>query len=54
MRPGHRLGVTRRRQRRANFESVEVDKGVAILDQAIGEVEAGEVSDEVLGEYAGF
>ncbi len=32
----------------------EVDEGVAILDQAIGEVEAGEVSDEVLGEYAGW
>jgi len=32
----------------------EVDEGVAILDQAIGEVEAGEVSDDVLGEYAGW
>ena len=32
----------------------EVDEGVAILDRAIGEVEAGEVSDEVLGEYAGW
>jgi 4-aminobutyrate aminotransferase len=32
----------------------EVDEGVEILDQAIGEVEAGEVSDEVLGEYAGW
>jgi 4-aminobutyrate aminotransferase len=32
----------------------EVDEGVAILDQAIGEVEAGEVSDEALGEYAGW
>jgi L-asparagine transporter-like permease len=32
----------------------EVDEGVAILDQAIGEVEAGEVSDEVLGDYAGW
>jgi len=32
----------------------EVDEGIAILDQAIGEVEAGEVSDAVLGEYAGW
>src|SRR5260221_7985218 len=32
----------------------EGDEGMAILDQAIGEVEAGEVSDEVLGEYAGW
>jgi 4-aminobutyrate aminotransferase len=32
----------------------EVDEGVTILDQAIGEVEAGEVSDEVLGDYAGW
>jgi 4-aminobutyrate aminotransferase len=32
----------------------EVDEGVEILDQAIGEVEAGEVSDEALGEYAGW
>jgi 4-aminobutyrate aminotransferase len=32
----------------------EVDEGVAILDQAIGEVEAGEVSDEILGDYAGW
>ena len=32
----------------------EIDEGVAILDQAIGEVEAGEVSDEALGEYAGW
>lgn len=31
----------------------KVDEVVAVLDQAIGEVEAGEVSDEVLGEYAG-
>ena len=31
----------------------EVDEGAAIGDQAIGEVEAGEVSDEVLGDYAG-
>ena len=30
----------------------EVDEGVAILDQAIGDVEAGEVSDKVLGDYA--
>ena len=34
--------------------SREVDEGVAILDQAIGEVEAGEVSDEILGDYAGW
>jgi 4-aminobutyrate aminotransferase len=34
--------------------SAEVDEGVAILDQAIGEVEAGKVSDEALGEYAGW
>src|SRR5262249_31522076 len=32
----------------------EGDEGVAILDQAIGEVEAGQVSDEALGEYAGW
>lgn len=32
----------------------EVDEGIAILDQAIGEVEAGDVSDEALGEYAGW
>ena len=32
----------------------EVDEGVAILDQAIGEVEAGEVSDDILGDYAGW
>lgn len=32
----------------------EVDEGVAILDRAIGEVEAGEVSDEALGDYAGW
>jgi 4-aminobutyrate aminotransferase len=32
----------------------EVDEGVAILDQAIGEVEAGEVSDDVLGDYTGW
>jgi 4-aminobutyrate aminotransferase len=32
----------------------EVDEGVTILDQAIGEVEAGEVSHEVLGDYAGW
>ena len=32
----------------------EMDEGVAILDQAIGEVEAGEVSDEILGDYAGW
>jgi 4-aminobutyrate aminotransferase len=32
----------------------EVDEGIAILDQAISEVAAGKVSDEVLGEYAGW
>jgi 4-aminobutyrate aminotransferase len=32
----------------------EVDEGIAILDQAIGEVEAGKVSDEVLGDYVGW
>ena len=32
----------------------EMDEGVAILDQAIGEVEAGEVSDDILGDYAGW
>lgn len=32
----------------------EVDEGVAILDQAIGEVEEGKISDEVLGDYAGW
>ncbi len=36
------------------MSEAEVDEGVAILDQAIGEVEAGEVSDEVLGDYAGW
>lgn len=28
------------------------DQGAAIPDRSIGEVEAGEVSDEVLGAYA--
>lgn len=32
----------------------EVDEGVAILDRAITDVEAGEVSDEALGDYAGW
>jgi 4-aminobutyrate aminotransferase len=32
----------------------EVDEGVSILDQAIGEVEEGKISDEVLGDYAGW
>jgi acetylornithine/succinyldiaminopimelate/putrescine aminotransferase len=32
----------------------EADEGVAILDQAFGDVEAGRVSDEALGEYAGW
>jgi 4-aminobutyrate aminotransferase len=32
----------------------EADEGLAILEQAIGEVEAGQVSDALLGEYAGW
>jgi 4-aminobutyrate aminotransferase len=32
----------------------DVEEGVAILDQAIGDVEAGRVSDEMLGEYVGW
>ncbi|HEY5988896.1 MAG TPA: hypothetical protein VIV12_21325, partial [Streptosporangiaceae bacterium] len=32
----------------------EVDKGIAILDQAIGEAEAGKISDEVVGNFAGW
>jgi 4-aminobutyrate aminotransferase len=36
------------------MSEAEVDEGIAILDRAIGEVEAGEVSDEVLGDYAGW
>lgn len=40
------------------MEPVQSDGGdivpPPILDQAIGEVEAGEVSDEVLGDYAGW
>lgn len=32
----------------------EMDEGIAILDQAIGEVEAGQVSDDILGDYAGW
>ena len=32
----------------------EADEGLAILEQAIADVEAGKVSDEVLGEYAGW
>jgi 4-aminobutyrate aminotransferase len=32
----------------------EVDEGITILDQAIGEVEAGQVKDEILGDYAGW
>lgn len=32
----------------------EVEEGVAILDQAIGEVAAGEVADDLLGDYAGW
>ena len=36
------------------YLEAEVYEGVAILDQAIREVEAGQVSDEALGEYAGW
>jgi 4-aminobutyrate aminotransferase len=32
----------------------EVEEGVAILDQAIGDVEAGRVPDERVAEYAGW
>src|SRR6266576_1528933 len=32
----------------------EVDEGIAILDQAISEVEQGKIGDEVLGDYAGW
>ncbi len=32
----------------------EVDEGVAILDQALGDVEAGKVSDETVARYAGW
>jgi 4-aminobutyrate aminotransferase len=32
----------------------EVDEGIAILDQAISEVEQGMIGDEVLGDYAGW
>ena len=32
----------------------EMDEGVGLLDQAIGEVEAGQVSDDILGDYAGW
>jgi len=32
----------------------EVDEGIAILDQAITEVEEGRIGDEVLGGYAGW
>jgi 4-aminobutyrate aminotransferase len=32
----------------------EVDEGIAILDQAISEVEEGKIGDEVLGGYAGW
>jgi 4-aminobutyrate aminotransferase len=32
----------------------EVDEGVAILDQALSDVEAGKVSDEAVARYAGW
>jgi 4-aminobutyrate aminotransferase len=32
----------------------EADEGVAILDQALADVEAGRVSDEVIARYAGW
>jgi 4-aminobutyrate aminotransferase len=32
----------------------EVDEGIAILDQAISEVEEGKIGDEILGDYAGW
>jgi 4-aminobutyrate aminotransferase len=32
----------------------EVDEGIAILDQAISEVEQGKIGDEMLGDYAGW
>jgi 4-aminobutyrate aminotransferase len=32
----------------------EVDEGIAILDQAISEVEQGKIGDEILGDYAGW
>jgi 4-aminobutyrate aminotransferase len=32
----------------------EADEGVAILDQALSDVEAGVVSDEVVAPYAGW
>ncbi len=36
------------------LSEAEVDEGVAILDQALADVEAGRVSDEVIAPYAGW
>jgi len=32
----------------------EADEGIAILDQAISEVEEGKIGDDMLGDYAGW
>jgi 4-aminobutyrate aminotransferase len=32
----------------------QIDEGVSILDQAIVDVQAGKVSDETVGQYAGW
>ena len=36
------------------MSNAEVDEGVAILDQALADVEAGRVSDEAIARYAGW